>query len=109
MIPLTGTLGTFERLMSYTKIGNTININVFFIFNSAGSAGTAYMNLSDLGLPNGVDTGVYLIKSNSSYFGTVVTTDTTNNRLVFNFATSTTGIKFAVFKMFLGCGFRSSY
>ena len=109
MFPLSGTSQTFERLMSYTKIGNMISINGYFVMNINASTGTTYMNLADLGLPLGVDTGVYPMTSQSTFFTSSISTDTSANRLVFAFASSTTGIKYAAVKFLFGCGFRASY
>jgi hypothetical protein len=109
MYPLSGSSQTFERLMSYTKIGNMISINGYFVMNINASTGTTYMNLADLGLPLGVDTGVYPMTSQSTYFTSSISTDTSSNRLVFAFASSTTGIKYAAVKVLFGCGFRASY
>ena len=109
MFPLSGTSGTFERLMSYTKIGNMISINGYFVMNINATTGTTYMNLADLGLPLGVNTDVYPMTSQSTYFNTSMSTDTTSNRLVFNFYSASTGIKYAAVKFLLGCGFRASY
>jgi len=109
MYPLSGSSQTFEKLMSYTKIGNMISINGYFVMNINASTGTTYMNLSDLGLPLGVDTGVYPMTSQSTYFTSSISTDTSANRLVFAFASSTTGIKYAAVKVLFGCGFRASY
>ena len=113
MNTLTGATGKFESLMSYTKIGNLININGYFVINvpSGTNSGTCYMNLADIGLPTGVNSGVYTITNSdtgANQISNTVTTDTTNNRLVFNFATSP-GIQYLVFKMLLGCSFRISY
>ena len=109
MFPLSGTSQTFERLMSYTKIGNMISINGYFVMNVIALSGQAYMNLADLGLPLGVDSAVYPMTSQSTYFNTSISTDTSNNRLVFSWYSGSSGIKYAAVKFLLGCGFRASY
>ena len=109
MFPLSGTSGTFERLMSYTKIGNMINMNGYFVMNVSANYGSAYMNLADLGLPLGVNSNVYPMTSQSTYFNTSISTDTSSNRLVFSWYSASSGIKYASVKFLLGCGFRASY
>ena len=109
MFPLSGTSQTFERLMSFTKIGNMLSINGFFVMNVNASTGQTYMNLADLGLPLGVNTGVYPMTSQSTFFNSSITTDTSANRLVFNWASSSNGIKYGAVKFLIGCGFRASY
>jgi hypothetical protein len=112
MNALTEITQQFERLMSYTKIGNIININGGYIFRYSGSGTvTTYISLTDIGLPTGTDTNVYVITNNGTgHFTNTVSTDTNNNRLIFTIGgLGGSGVYYTGFKMLMGCGYRTAY
>ena len=111
MVGLTNITQQWERLMSYTKIGNIININGGYVFRYSGSGtATTYISLTDIGLPTGIDTNVYVISNDGTYFTNTISTDTINNRLILTIGgLGATGIYYTSFKMLMGCGYRYSY
>ena len=103
---------TFQRLMSYSKIGNMLNINGHFIFKPTATTGTAYMNYYDIGLAGGIDNKVYIISDLGNSIFTSITADAPNSRLLFNFTVGSGAVnvtQYATLKFFCGLSFRSSY
>ena len=103
---------TFERLMSYSKIGNMLNINGHFVFKPTATTGTAYMNYYDIGLAGGIDNKVYIISDLGNGIFTSITADAPNSRLLFNFTVGSSAVnvtQVATLKFFCGLSFRGSY
>ena len=103
---------TFQRLLSYTKIGNMLNINGYFIFKPTATTGTAYMNLSEIGLAGGINNAVYIISDLGNSIFTSITADPTTSRLLLNFTVgggAVNVVQYATLKFFCGLSFRSSY
>ena len=112
MIANTNIGATFQRLLSYTKIGNMLNINGYFIFTPTATTGTAYMNYSEIGLAGAIDNAVYIISDLGNGFFTSITHDTGTSRLLFTFTVGSGAVnvvQYASIKFLFGCSFRSSY
>ena len=102
----------FEQLLSYTKIGNLLNINGYFIINATSTSGTSSIPLAHVGLPLATTSGVYIItnEKNSNTLGfTSVYVDTAANKLMFTWIAPSIGIQYMFIRMLIGCSFRSAY
>jgi hypothetical protein len=110
---ISGVSQQFERLLSYTRIGNILHLSGAYNMRfSGGSAAKIGISLSDVGLPTDISVNPVYIWEGGSHYNNVVETDLSNGSLVFttnNTVNSGGTVYYTQVRCQIDVGFRSAY